>query len=60
MRLSAQQAQILFQIATDTTNIQSNLGGFTPDQRLKLVNNILNQQSRIIKELDGEDENGDD
>ncbi len=58
MRLSDRQALILFEIAKDTTNIAGNIGGFGMEVRLKIVNDIIQQQDNTIVEVSSTDEEG--
>lgn len=53
VRLSEKQAQILFQIAMDTI-VKDNkrvIGGYSAEQRLKLLGEIMGQQNEKVKDL---------
>ncbi len=51
MKLSEKQAQMLFIILTDSIAIHAPIG-FKREDRIKLSQDILNQQSNELKELD--------
>lgn len=57
MRLSNLQAMMLLQIARDTAVIgdKQNIFTFNREQRLKLIEEIMNQQSRSLIELEVDD-----
>ncbi len=51
MKLSDKQAILLFQIAMDTRGIVGDMMSLSQQQRLDLVNKIINQQDESIKDL---------
>lgn len=51
MKLSNQQALVLFEIAKWATQVQGGVSGFSHDTILNLVNEIINQQDTTLKEL---------
>ena len=52
MKLSNQQAMHLFSIVKGTIGIKNVIGNFSQKTRLKIINEINDQQSRKIKELE--------
>ena len=52
MKLSNQQALILFEIAKWTTRIHGGVSGYSSETIVKLVNDIVNQQNNEPKELE--------
>lgn len=52
MKLSEKQAMMLLDIAKDSLRIAGHFGGYPPAIRGQLVNDIINQQSNELKELD--------
>ncbi len=54
MRVSEQQILMMYQVLMGTTNIKGTLGGFSRESRIQLTNNIMNQQSKVIKDYDGD------
>ncbi|MEA3225074.1 MAG: hypothetical protein U9Q07_03925 [Planctomycetota bacterium] len=51
MRLGDRQALVLFQIAKGTTDIAGNIGGYTTESRLAIVNKIILQQDDTVVEV---------
>jgi len=51
VRITAFQAQLMFQVLFDSCRIAAPIGGLEADQRLKLSNQILNQQSGEVVDL---------
>jgi hypothetical protein len=52
MKLSSKQAMMLLDIAKDSLHILGNVGGYSPEVRLQLVNDVINQQSNTLKDTD--------
>jgi hypothetical protein len=52
MKVSEKQLLMLVDIAKDSLRIGSVFGGYTPQIRLQLVNDVINQQSNELKEVD--------
>ena len=52
MKVSEKQLLMLMDIAKDTLKISNILGGYDPQTRLQLVNDLINQQSNELKEID--------
>ena len=52
MKVSEKQLLMLMDIAKDTLKISNVLGGYDPQTRLQLVNDLINQQSNELKEID--------
>ena len=52
MKVSEKQLLMLVDIAKDSLRIAGNFGGYHPQIRLQLVNDIINQQSNELKEVD--------
>lgn len=53
MKLSAKQAHYLLMVLKDTLNMAGYpFGGYTAEQRLEIYNEIVNQQSSAVKELE--------
>jgi len=55
MKISSHQALLLYQILYDTLRIHGLIGGLDPDARLKLLNDILSQQSCKLIDLENEE-----
>jgi len=55
MKVSEKQLLMLVDIAKDSLRIAGNFGGYHPQIRLQLVNDIINQQSNELKEVDNVD-----
>jgi len=55
MKLTAKQALVLFEIAKDTCNIVGLVAGYSSDVRLGLVNQIIQQQSDKLIDLENDD-----
>jgi len=53
MKISEKQLIMLMDIAKDSLRIKGIFGGYEPHVRLELVNDIINQQSNELKEVDG-------
>jgi len=56
MKVSEKQLMMLLDIARDTCQLVAVVGGYTPQTRIQLVNDIINQQSDQLKEVEPEDE----
>lgn len=52
MKVSEKQLLMLIDIAKDSLRIAGNFGGYHPQIRLQLVNDLINQQSNEPKEVD--------
>ncbi len=52
MRVSEKQLLMLIDIAKDSLRISGLFGGYTPQIRLQMVNDIINQQSNELKEIE--------
>lgn len=52
MKVSEKQLLMLVDIAKDSLRIAGNFGGYHPQIRLQLVNDIINQQSNVVMEVD--------
>lgn len=52
MKVSEKQLMMLVDIAKDTLRFAGFIGGYDPQTRLQLVNQLINQQSDILKEVD--------
>lgn len=52
MKISEKQLLMLMDIAKDTLKIANVLGGYDLQTRLQLVNDLINQQSNDLKEID--------
>lgn len=52
MKISEKQLLMLFDIAKDTLRFAGPIGGYDPQTRLQLVNDIMNQQCNNPKEVD--------
>lgn len=58
MKLSSKQALVLFELAKWTVHVSGTVCGYDEKTRLKIINEIINQQSDEVKELgDGEKTN---
>jgi hypothetical protein len=54
MKVSEKQLLMLLDIAKDSLRIAGFFGGYDPQTRLQLVNDLINQQSNKLKEVDEE------
>jgi hypothetical protein len=54
MKVSEKQLLMLMDIAKDTLRIANALGGYDLQTRLQLVNDLINQQSNDLKEIEHE------
>ena len=54
MKVSKKQLLMLLDIVKDSLRIKGGFGGYEPQVRLELVNDLINQQSNDLKELDDE------
>ncbi len=54
MKLTSKQAQLLFMTTRESCGIYGDRFSLDPDTRLKLVNEILGQQSDKLVDLEGE------
>jgi hypothetical protein len=54
MKISEKQLLMLMDIAKDTLKIVNVLGGYDLQTRLQLVNDLINQQSNDLKEVNHE------
>jgi hypothetical protein len=52
MKVSEKQLLMLMDILKDTLRIAGPIGGYEPSTRLQLVNDLINQQSNDLKELE--------
>ncbi len=52
MKVSEKQLIMLMDILKDTLKISNVLGGYDLPTRLQLVNDLINQQSNELKEVD--------
>ena len=52
MKVSEKQLLMLMDITKDTLRIANVLGGYDLQTRLQLVNDLINQQSNDLKEID--------
>jgi hypothetical protein len=52
MKLSTKQAMMLLDIAKDSLHILGPIGGYSPQIRLQLVNDVINQQSNTLTDTD--------
>jgi hypothetical protein len=55
MKVSEKQLLMLLDIAKETCNVPDLVGGYDPQTRVQLVNDIINQQSDEPKEINEED-----
>ena len=55
MRVSEKQLLMLVDILKDSLRIKGPFGGYELQVRLQLTNDLINQQSNDLKELDEED-----
>jgi len=54
MKISEKQLLMMFDILKDSLKIKGVFGGYDPQTRLQLVNDIMNQQSNTLKETNNE------
>lgn len=54
MKISEKQLLMLLDIAKDTCKINDILGGYEPETRISLVNEVINQQSDELKNVEPE------
>ena len=52
MKVSEKQLLMLLDIAKDSLRISGLFGGYDPQTRLQLVNDLINQQSNKLKDID--------
>jgi hypothetical protein len=52
MKVSEKQLLMLLDVLKDTLKIKGFVGGYDPQTRLQLVNDLINQQSNELKEVD--------
>jgi hypothetical protein len=52
MKVSEKQLLMLLDIAKDSLRICGAFGGYEPHVRLELVNDLINQQSNELKQVD--------
>lgn len=52
MKVSEKQLLMLLDIVKDSLRIKGVFGGYEPQVRLELVNDLINQQSNDLKEID--------
>lgn len=52
MKISEKQLLMLVDIAKDSLRILGPLGGYEPQTRLQMINDIMNQQSNSLVEVD--------
>jgi hypothetical protein len=55
VRISSKQAIILFDIAKWACAVQGGAAGYSHETIEKLINDIINQQSSVIRDLDEEE-----
>lgn len=55
MKVSEKQLMMLLDIARDTARIGKVVGGYSPQDRVQLINDIINQQSNQLKEVQPEE-----
>lgn len=51
MKVSEKQLLMLLDVLKDTLKIKGIVGGYDPQTRLQLVNDLINQQSNELKEV---------
>ena len=54
MKVSEKQLLMLLDILKDSLKISGYFGGYDPQTRIQLVNDLLNQQSNEPKEIEDE------
>ena len=52
MKISEKQLLMLMDIAKDSLRIAGVFGGYEPQTRLQLVNDLINQQSNELREVE--------
>lgn len=52
MKISEKQLLMLVDIAKHSLRVSGLFGGYSPQIRLQLINDIINQQSNELKEVD--------
>lgn len=52
MKITTKQLMMLLDIAKGSVNIMGTLGGYCQDDRLNLINDIINQQDNILIDTD--------
>ena len=52
MKVSEKQLLMLMDILKDTLRIAGPIGGYDPQTRLQLTNDLINQQSNELKEIE--------
>ncbi len=52
MKISEKQLLMLMDIAKDTLRLAGPFGGYDPQTRLQLVNDLINQQSNDLREVE--------
>lgn len=57
MKISEKQLQAMFHILAETGKYDFNIGGFSREDRIKIVNEIFHQQSDTLIDINGTDEN---
>lgn len=55
MKVSEKQLLMLVDIAKDTCRVGTSIGGYSPQTRIQLINDILNQQNNRLRQVDPED-----
>jgi hypothetical protein len=51
MKITEKQLLMLIDIAKASTNLVGSFGGYSPQDRVRLVNEIINQQSNEVVEV---------
>lgn len=59
MKVSEKQLMILMDIAKDSLRYPAFFGGYTLQTRQQLVNDLINQQSNELKDVDPKNQKGD-
>ena len=55
MKISEKQLLMLVDIVKDTCRLGMPVGGYSPQIRVQLINDILNQQNNTLRQVDPED-----
>jgi len=54
MKISEKQLIMLMDVLKDTLKVSNTLGGYSQSTRLQLVNDLINQQSNDLKNVESE------
>lgn len=57
MKITEKQLLMLLDITKASTLLPGSFGGYSPEDRIRLVNEIINQQSNELEEVKGEHKN---